>query len=212
MRITIDYRERRSGLIELLKERCCVEIGSLPCGDYQINNQVLVERKTARDLLLSIADHRFFNQIRRLKNLSYRTLVIVEGDPFNTDLDFSSEAINGAILSCQVVWQLPVLFTHSVDETAHTLLAIGRQLEKHDDVILLRGGYRPRRLRTRQLYFLQGLPGVGPVLALRLLEHFGSPGSVLRSSEEELAEVKGLGKGKALRIKEVLDKQTFTSS
>lgn len=208
MKITVDYRERRSGLIELLQQHCEVEIGSLNCGDYRINSLVLVERKTARDLLLSIADHRFFNQIRRMKNLSYRSLVIVEGDPYSTDLDFSPEAIKGALLSCQVVWQLPVLFTHSVEETAITLLAIGRQMEKHDDVILLRGGYRPRRLQTRQLYFLQGLPGVGPTLAKRLLEHFLTPANVIGASVSELSTVRGVGEEKALLIREILDKRT----
>ena len=67
MKITVDYRERRSGLVELLEKHCHVETGSLVCGDYRINDQILIERKTARDLLLSIVDHRFFNQIRRLK-------------------------------------------------------------------------------------------------------------------------------------------------
>lgn len=207
MKITVDYRERRSGLVELLQHHCVVEIDSLTCGDYRINDSVLIERKTARDLLLSIIDQRLFSQIRRMKNLSYRTLLIVEGDPFRTDLDFSPAAIKGALISCQVIWQLPVLFTRSVEETAGTLVTIGRQMEKHDDVILLRGGYRPRRLQTRQLYFLQGLPGVGPTLAKRLLEYFGVPKSILDSTEVELAAVRGIGAQRAALIREILDGQ-----
>lgn len=205
MKITADFRERRSGLVKLLHQHCEVEIGSLPSGDYRINNHVLAERKTARDFLLSLIDLRLFNQIKRLKNTSYRTLLIIEGDPFNTDLDFPHEAIKGALLSCQVVWQLPVHFTGSVEETADTLLTIGRQDQKNQDEVLLRGGYRPRRLRTRQLYFLQGLPGVGPTLAKRLLEHFGSPRNVLNSTGEELAAVKGIGVERAHVMREVLD-------
>lgn len=192
-------------MVELLEKRCDVEIGCLASGDYRINNHILVERKTARDLLLSIVDHRFFSQIRRMKNLSYRTLMIIEGDPFRTDLGFTPEAIKGALLSCQVIWQLPVLFTQSVHETTDTLLAIGRLIEKKDEVILLRGGYRPRRLRTRQLYFLQGLPGVGPRLAKRLLDQFGTPLNVLNSSIAELSAVEGIGNGRASAILEVLD-------
>lgn len=205
MIITVDYRERRSGLIELLEMHCEVEIGNLHCGDYRINESVLVERKTARDLLLSIIDTRFFGQIRRMKNLSYRTLLIVEGDPFKTDLDFSLEAVKGALLSCQVIWQLPVYFTGSIRETADTLLVIGRQVRNHHDELCLRGGYRPRRLRSRKLYFLQGLPGIGPVLAKRLLEHFGSPQIILNSSNEELSKVKGVGVDRVYVIREVLD-------
>jgi len=205
MRITADYREQRSGLVELLEEHCEIEIRSLPCGDYRINNHILVERKTSRDFLLSIADLRLFDQIRRLKGTSYRTVLIVEGNPYRTDLDFTPEAIKGTLLSCQVVWQLPVIFTRSVAETAETLLTIGRQSQKNADTVLLRAGYRPRRLRTRQLYFLQGLPGVGPALAKRLLEHFKTPQSVLKSTSEELAAVRGIGKEKAASIRKVLD-------
>ena len=46
MRMIVDYRERNSGLVELLQGHCETEIGNLICGDYLINNQVLVERKT----------------------------------------------------------------------------------------------------------------------------------------------------------------------
>jgi Fanconi anemia group M protein len=207
MKITADYRERRSGIIELLQDQCHVEIECLACGDYRINNHILVERKTARDLLLSIVDHRFFRQIKRIKNVFYRTLMIIEGNPYITDLNFSPEAVKGALLSCQVVWQLPVHFTGSVEETADTLVAIGRQAEKHDDVVLLRSGYRPKRLRSRQLYFLQGLPGVGPVLANRMLEHFGSPAKMSNSSLKELASVSGVGMKRASSIREVLDEE-----
>ncbi len=210
MRITVDYRERSSGLVELLEKHCEVEIGSLACGDYRINNHILVERKTARDLLLSIIDHRFFRQIRRMKNLFYRTLLIVEGDPFRTDLKVPPEAVKGALLSCQVIWQMPVIFSTSTKDTAEILMNMGRQIEKHNDVVLLRGGYRPRRLRTRQLYFLQGLTGVGPILAKRLLEHFGSPRNVLNSTEAELSAVEGVGNGRASAILEVLDENFKT--
>jgi len=205
MRITADYRERRSGLVELLQQHCEIEICSLHCGDYRINNHVLVERKTGKDFLLSLIDLRLFNQIKRLKNTSYRTALIIEGNPFKTDLDFPPEAIKGALLSCQVVWQLPVLLTHSTIETAETLLSIGRQDQKNSDVVMLRGGYRPKKLRSRQLYFLQGLPGVGASLAKRLLDHFGAPRNVLNSTNEELAAVRGIGKERARVIREVLD-------
>jgi ERCC4-type nuclease len=189
----------------LLKGRCEIVVGSLACGDYLINSRILAERKTARDLLLSLIDLRLFRQIRRLKDTAFKTVLIVEGDPFRTDLDFTPEAVKGALLSCQVVWQLPVLFTRSTGETAEILLAMGRQDLKYRDVVLLRGGYRPRRLRTRQLYLLQGLPRVGPVMAKRLLEHFGSLAEMLNSPARELAAVRGIGPKRTLLIRGVLN-------
>ena len=39
MKITADYREKSSGLVDLLKNRgVVVEVKSIPCGDYIIND------------------------------------------------------------------------------------------------------------------------------------------------------------------------------
>jgi Fanconi anemia group M protein len=47
---------------------------------------------------------------------------------------------------------------------------------------------------------LSMLPGIGPMLAKRLLEHFGSIKSVMNASEEELCEVEKIGKKKAATL------------
>jgi DNA excision repair protein ERCC-4 len=205
MHILIDHREKSSGLVEHLRDDFEIEMGHLFCGDYLINKRILVERKTARDMALSIIDTRLFRQARKLKNSSYRSVLLVEGDPFQTDLDISKNAMRGALLSIGGIWQLPVIFSKSPEETRDTLVSLGNQDMKYCDVLLLRGGYRPRRLQTRQLYLLQGLPYVGPVLAKRLLEHLGTPFEVMNASPEELSAVKGIGPEKARVIREVLD-------
>jgi ERCC4-type nuclease len=51
---------------------------------------------------------------------------------------------------------------------------------------------------------LQGLPGVGPVLARRLLGTFGSIGGVMTGDADALCEVKGIGPQKAAAILKVL--------
>ena len=57
MRITVDYREKASGLIDLLqKEDISLNVKKIPYGDYIIGNSITIERKTARDLLISIID------------------------------------------------------------------------------------------------------------------------------------------------------------
>lgn len=53
MEIVIDYREKASGIIDLLeKEDIEVEVRKLHFGDYIINHSITVERKTARDFLM----------------------------------------------------------------------------------------------------------------------------------------------------------------
>jgi DNA excision repair protein ERCC-4 len=82
---------------------------------------------------------------------------------------------------------------------------MGRQEESCSDVVPLRGGYRPKRLKSRQLYILQGLPQVGPTLARRLLDHFGSISKMIVASFDELMKVEGIGKESAKKIRNVLD-------
>lgn len=54
-------------------------------------------------------------------------------------------------------------------------------------------GHRPKRLRRRQLFVLQGLPGVGPERAAALLQACGSVAGVFAANEEALADVPGIG-------------------
>jgi DNA excision repair protein ERCC-4 len=84
-------------------------------------------------------------------------------------------------------------------------MMIGRQDEAYSDVVPLRGGYRPKRLKSKQLYLLQGPPQVGPMLAKRLIEHFRSVSNIINASTEELMEVEGIGRVSAEKIRRVLD-------
>ena len=51
---------------------------------------------------------------------------------------------------------------------------------------------------------LQGLPGVGPALANRLLLQLGSVEGVVTADEATLMQVRGLGIKKASRIRELV--------
>jgi len=52
---------------------------------------------------------------------------------------------------------------------------------------------------------IEGLPNVSVVLAKRLLNHFGSIRDITNASEEELMEVKGVGKNISSEILELLN-------
>ena len=46
MKISLDHRERASGLLELLrKENVFIEVQQLPFGDYIINDSITIEGK-----------------------------------------------------------------------------------------------------------------------------------------------------------------------
>ena len=209
LRITVDHREKASGLIGLLQEEdVVVEVKYLRYGDYFIHDAVTIERKTARDFLISIIDGRLFRQITNLKRHCKKPLLLIEGSPYQTDLHVDVNAIKGALLSVQAIWHIPVVISESKEDSKDIMLTIGRQHERSIDVVPLRVGYRPSRLKSQQLFVLQGLPGVGPTLAKRLMKRFKSVSNVMRAAAEELSKVDGIGPVSAGRIREVLDVET----
>ena len=84
---------------------------------------------------------------------------------------------------------------------------IGEQEQTQTNLLTLRHGYRPKKMITRQLHILQGLPNVGPLLAKRLLKHFGSVRNVMHADMKTLSTIDGIGKKKAEKICRVLDTQ-----
>ena len=204
--IEIDYRERDIGIPEMLrKSNIMVEEKRLFIGDYLINKHIAVERKTTRDFAISIIDGRLFSQASRLKRYAEVQLMVIEGtDLFYTGYEIDPQAIKGAIVSLSVSWQIPLIFSKSPEGTAEILVMAGIQDVKYRDEILKRAGRRPRRLLTRKLFLLQGLPGIGPKIAKRMLEHFGSVEKIIAASEHEISCVEGIGRKKASMIREVI--------
>ncbi len=86
-------------------------------------------------------------------------------------------------------------------ETARLLVYLGRQAQRFTNGAWPRAGYRPKGKRARQLFVLQGLPGVGPERAERLLERYGSVQAVMQASAEDLTAIDGLGETTAARIR-----------
>jgi len=206
MIITADDREKSSGLIELLVNKGFeVAVQHLSCCDYIINNEISIERKTGRDFLVSIVDGRLFRQAKAMKISLQRPIFIIEGNPFNVAMGFTPGSIRGVILSLQVIWYIPVLFSKSKEDTCRIFKMLGDQEEVQTNLLTLRHGYRPKRVITKQLYVLQGLPNVGPKLAIRMLKHFGTVRRVMQADIEALSTIEGIGKKKAEAICDVLD-------
>jgi DNA excision repair protein ERCC-4 len=206
MIITADDRERSSGLIELLVYKGIeVAVRHLSCCDYIINNEIAIERKTGKDFLVSIVDGRLFRQAKAMKNGLSRPVFLIEGNPFKVDMGFTPGSIRGVILSLQVIWYIPVLFSKSKEDTCRIFRMLGDQEQVQTSLLSLRHGYRPKKLITKQLYILQGLPNVGPKTAKRMLEHFGTVRRVMQADIESLSAIDGIGERTAKTICGVLD-------
>lgn len=207
--IIADDRERRSGIPALLASMpdVSVQIKRLSCGDYLLDDWLLVERKRLDDLLVSIIDGRLFNQACRLCQSPYKPLLIIEGTTKSiSKTAFDRRAVLGAMVNLTLIFELAVLRSYCPQESARLMLYAAQQKNAVDKDEISRGGYRPRSFYRRQLYVLQGFPGIGVRLGKALLTRFGSLAAIFAASEARLIEVEGIGAAKALAIRLLLDK------
>jgi ERCC4-type nuclease len=204
VRIVADDRENAGGAIGALQrhEDVALSVRRLRVGDFLVGEYCIVERKTLSDFARSVIDARLFRQASAMVGEGRRAVLFLEGCGANiASLGVSREALQGALITVSVFFGLAVLRSRDVEETARLLVYLGRQAQAQVEGALGRPGYRPKGRRARQLYVLQGLPGIGPERAERLLDRFGSVERTLSASAEELAAVEGIGPRIAERIR-----------
>lgn len=127
IRIIADVRERDSELLRLLQQSRLVDlrITTLGTGDYVIEEQVTIERKTQSDFAIALVDGRLFRQAASLSEKS-RPLVLVEGDGKDPP-GVHPRALQGATLSLATAWRIPVVFSQDAAESAWIVEALGKQ-------------------------------------------------------------------------------------
>lgn len=211
IQILVDRGETRCGVTDVLDEfdDLQIEVVTLPKGDYWIGGNIAVERKTVSDLISSIVEDkkRLFNQVRGIKDLGMRPVVVVEGGSlYDVFSDINEMAIIGALSYLAVIEGVTVLRSEGAEDTGRLLYVMARHAQRglgYD--VPLRGRPALDDLSTAQQYMVEGLPGVGPKLAVALLEHFGSVRALFLADEETLCDVSGMGKKRAARLAEVFD-------
>ncbi|MFO7708497.1 MAG: ERCC4 domain-containing protein [Desulfobacterales bacterium] len=202
--IVADDRERASGVIPFLGSipQVSVRIERLSSGDYLADQRILFERKTLQDFAVSIVDGRLFKQTLALTRSKFRPVLILEGGGKDAEgLGVRREALQGALVTISLIFNIPILRSITPEETARLIVYAARQVRSFYHVGRERPGYRPKGRQARQLFILQGLPGVGRDRALRLLEKFGSVEAVMCAGREELLAVEGVGAKTADRIR-----------
>ena len=157
---------------------------------------------TLKDFAISIIDGRLFKQMIRLANSNSKAVLILEGTVSDTtEIGMNREAMQGALITVSLILGIPVLRSKDSSETARLIVYIARQIESLAGGGVQRHGYKPKTKRKRQLFILQGLPGVGPERAGRLLDSFGSVEAAISASSSELQAVDGIGKSIADKIR-----------
>ena len=182
----------------------------LKLGDYLVDAKFLFERKTLPDLVTAIISGRLFTQAMRLAATSLRPAIILEGT--SQDLAASGmswESIQGALVTVTLFCGIPLLRARTPVETVRTMLYAAQQGQAYATDSLARHRYRPRGKRARQLFILQGLPGVGPQRARQLIARFGTVQAVVKASSADLKSVPGIGKGTAEKLRWALEEPYF---
>jgi DNA excision repair protein ERCC-4 len=202
--VVADDRERKGEVIQFLSEmkNVSVSVKRLVCGDYFVDNRLVFERKTLIDFARSIVDGRLFRQAIRLAGANYKSVMILEGTAKDlSEAGVSREAMQGALVTLSLILGIPVLRSKKPFETACLILYAARQIRSIAKGVSQRRGYQPRSKRKKQLFILQGLPGVGSERAVRLLDTFGSVEAVVTATGRQLQSVEGIGRQTAEKIR-----------
>ena len=211
--VVVDDRERQSGIPAILSDMPGVKmiVQRMSLGDYLLDNRLIFERKTLKDLIYSIIDGRIFSQAARLAYSDYLPIVILEGTSSDIqEFKMKREAMQGALIYISVILRIPVLRSTSPAETADLMLQTARQVQKAADGTVQRHGGAPKGKYRQQMLILQGLPGIGKKRAKQLIKRFKTVENVVNATYEELMDLDGIGKNIADDIRYTLsDKQVL---
>ena len=184
-----------------------VKIKAMTVADYQITQEVAIERKTAKDFVDSIIDKRLFKQARNMMEEFKKPIMILEGDDFYSGY-INPNAIRGSIASIALDFGISIIPTRNSEDTAAMIkrIAIREQKNERPD-IQVRTDKKPVNLWEQQLFIIESLPNIGPVSAKKLLENFGTVNKIVNATVDELKEVEGIGDKTAKNIRKVLDSE-----
>ena len=135
--VMIDHREGRSTLPAYLQGLGFqTKLTQLPCGDIRLSERVLIERKTARDLLESVKSGRLLHQCRSLRASALRPLLLVEtGSEGNYSIH--PNAVLGALAHITLDLGIPVMMVKGPLEAAHFIAVAAKR--EHDALERLHG-------------------------------------------------------------------------
>ena len=229
--ITIDHRESNSTLPAMLKlNGHKVVIQSLPVGDIRISDRILIERKSARDLIDSLIDGRLIHQARRLHGAAPRPLLIIESIESNR---VHPNAIYGAMAWVTLDLGLPVLMTESVEQTARFISVAAKRESRILDLLMTNhrrknidseksaikaasaeimniiGGETSKGVLAkkwddevvkRRARMLSELPGIGVLTAKKIMAVAKDIMGLCSLSEQQLADIDGVSNIQAMEL------------
>ncbi|PIU09847.1 hypothetical protein COT30_02290 [Candidatus Micrarchaeota archaeon CG08_land_8_20_14_0_20_49_17] len=182
--LVADHREDEHFLRQL-SEFFEVKQASLELGDIQINDKIIIERKTRADFEQSIIDGRLFTQLSRMAEIFPRVILIVEGEGPPERLH--KNAVLGAYSAIVVDFGATIFFTRNMRNTAELVQAIVNYLAKAPTLLRTYFKRKPRSFDDRKLIVAEGF--AGPASARALLKEFGTIKRIISAGKKRLAAV-----------------------
>ena len=206
--IFIDTREANSGILEYFWQYDCdVQKKMLLFGDFVASDRVIIEKKTTKDFIQSITDKRLFQQLKAMKDNFEKPVLIIEGEESLYGV-LQPNIIRGTLAAIAVDMGISIIWTKDLADTAGIVYWIARREQLQENrTNVLRNKKTPDTVEEKQEYLVSSLPDVSIIRAKALLKHFKSPKNVFNAKEEELTDVKGIGKKISERVKRVLESE-----
>jgi len=207
-RIVIDEREKASGVPrELSRLGVLADYRLLPVGDYILSEDVCIERKSCSDLIASIYDGRLFEQLSQLTHHYAKSFLLIEGNVASALEDMENPNVfYGTIASISLSLPISLVYATNKEQTSRIIYAlanhVGREMPSRP---LVKGRKLGMDIPEQQLSIVSSFPGVGTVLAERLLEKFGSPREIVSAKAQELAMVQGISLARASKLIKILN-------
>jgi len=204
LHIRVDTRER-GRIISRLEALPGVTLESveMDLGDYLLPGDLIIERKSATDLILSVVDRSLWDKVAKLSSQHERVVYIVEGDLYTARFHQQALDIHRALAMMVVTHGVTVLPSPDADNSGMLIYLLG--LAAAEGTATTERPGKPAIRRDAQLYLLASLPGVDADRAESLLRHFGSARAALAADAVALAQVEGMDAERAARIAEVLE-------
>ncbi|MEM0168265.1 MAG: 3'-flap repair endonuclease Xpf [Metallosphaera sp.] len=204
-RIYVDSREFQSGIPDLLKELGAILFTQqLTVGDYVVSEGVAVERKSVYDLINSIYDKRFFDQLSRLREAYTKAFILVEGNLETAkSVSGKSKLFNSALISAVVDYDVNVLFSSNKRESSEILFTLARKYQEDLErkPISLHSKPKFESIEEMQLYLVQSLPQVGVKTASKLLKEFSTVRNMCNGNIADFEKILGSRKKAELLYK-----------
>jgi len=200
-KIIYDHREEASQIpAKLTLLEIETESSQLTVGDYIISEEIIVERKSGKDLAQSIIDGRLFNQAKRLLETYSKPVLIVEGT-----IPLNKNASTGALVSVfrkgVSIWNVK-----NSDETVDVLTRLVLAEVKTGSRPIIKG--KPKKKNDPEaaaIHLLATIPGISADKADRLLKEFGSIKEISRLESGQIQSLEGIGPKTAEAIRDILN-------